>query len=190
MKARRRSRWDRRPRLANGTEDGIKINLPDKVKTPATPHSGAEMWYSNADQDWADATLSRTIDNVPAGATFSMWNNYVIEEDWDFGFVEVSTDGGTTWTEQKVYDDSDKLVSTDDGYSDPNGRMKDFGNKKYGLTGSSGGWRHDHIDLSSYAGQNIQVRLRQATDAAFEERGWFSDDFALSAGADPTCGPG
>jgi len=169
-------------RPAKGTEDGVKINLPDKVKTLATPHSGSEMWYSNADQDWADVTLSRTIDNVPAGATFSMWNNYVIEEDWDFGFVEVSTDGGTTWTEQKVYDDSNALVSTDDGYSDPNGRMKDFGNKKYGLTGSTDGWRHDHIDLSSYAGQNIQVRLRQATDAAFEERGWFSDDFALSAG--------
>ncbi len=169
-------------RPANGTEDGVKINLPDKVKTLATPHSGAEMWYSNADQDWADVTLSRTIDNVPAGATFSMWNNYVIEEDWDFGFIEVSTDGGSTWTEQKVYDDSNALVSTDDGYSDPNGRMKDFGNKKYGLTGSTDGWRHDHIDLSSYAGQNIQVRLRQATDAAFEERGWFSDDFALSAG--------
>ncbi|MDR2321150.1 immune inhibitor A domain-containing protein [Microbacterium sp. NPDC089698] len=169
-------------RPANGTEDGVKINLPDKRITLAEPHSGSEMWYSNADQDWADAQLKRSIDNVPAGATFSMWNNYVIEEDWDFGFVEVSTDGGSTWTEQKVYDESGALVSTDDGYSDPNGRMKDFGNKKYGLTGSTDGWRHDHIDLSAYAGQNIQVRLRQATDAAYEDRGWFSDDFALTAG--------
>jgi len=169
-------------RPANGTEDGVKINLPDKRITLADPHSGSEMWYSNADQDWADAQLKRSIDNVPAGATFSMWNDYVIEEDWDFGFVEVSTDGGSTWTEQKVYDESGALVSTDDGYSDPNGRMKDFGNKKYGLTGSTDGWRHDHIDLSAYAGQNIQVRLRQATDAAYEDRGWFSDDFALTAG--------
>ena len=35
-----------------------------------------------------------------------MWNDYVIEEDWDFGFVEVSTDGGATWTEQKVFDEA------------------------------------------------------------------------------------
>ena len=44
---------------------------------------------------------------MPAGADakFWMWNNYVIEEDWDFGFVEVSTDGGTTWAEQKVYNE-------------------------------------------------------------------------------------
>ncbi|MGN7861780.1 immune inhibitor A domain-containing protein [Microbacterium sp. 22303] len=169
-------------RPKKGTEDGIKVNLPDKTIVLAEPHSGSEMWYSNADQSWADATLTRSIDNVPAGATFSMWNDYVIEEDWDYGFVEVSADGGSTWTEQKVYDESGALVSTDDGYSDPNGRMSDFGGKKYGLTGSTDGWRHDHVDLSAYAGQNIQIRLRQATDAAFQERGWFSDDFALTAG--------
>ncbi|GAA4491755.1 immune inhibitor A domain-containing protein [Microbacterium panaciterrae] len=169
-------------RPKKGTQDGIKVNLPDKTIVLAQPHSGSEMWYSNADQNWADARLTRSIDNVPASATFSMWDNYVIEQDWDFGFVEVSTDGGSTWAEQKVYDDSGALVSTDDGYSDPNGRMKDFGGKKYGLTGSTDGWRHDHVDLSAYAGQNIQIRLRQATDAAFEERGWFSDDFALTSG--------
>lgn len=171
-------------RPAKGTKDGIKVDLPDKRIVLAEPHSGSEMWYSSADQDWADARLTRSIDDVPANAEFSMWNNYIIEEDWDFGFIEVSADGGKTWSEQKVYDDAGKVVSTDDGYHDPNGRLKDFGGKKYGLTGSTDGWRHDHIDLSAYAGQNIQLRLRQATDAAFEERNWFADDFALtSAGA-------
>ena len=172
-------------RPKKGTQDGIKINLPDKKIVLSEPHSGAEMWYSGADQSWADARLTRTIDSVPADAKFWMWNDYTIEEDWDYGFVEVSTDGGSTWTEQKVYDEAGSLVSTDDGYSDPNGRMADFGGKKYGLTGDSGGWRHDYVDLSAYAGQSIQLRLRQATDAAFEDRGWFSDDFALtSAGAE------
>jgi immune inhibitor A len=168
-------------RPAKGTEDGIKVNLPDKKITLAQPHSGKDMWYSGADQDWADLRLTRSITAVPADAKFWMWNDYVIEEDWDFGFVEVSTDGGTTWTEQKVYDETGTLVSTKDGYSDPNGRMKDFGGKKYGLTGSTDGWRHDYVDLSAYAGQNIQLRLRQATDAAFEERGWFADDFSLTS---------
>ncbi|MGB4135013.1 MAG: immune inhibitor A domain-containing protein [Microbacterium sp.] len=169
-------------RPKKGTEDGIKVNLPDKVITLADPHSGSEMWYSGADQDWADLRLTRSIDDVPADARFWVWDNYVIEDDWDFGFIEVSTDGGTTWTEQKVYDESGALVSTDDGYADPNGRMKDFGGKKYGLTGSSDGWRHDYVDLSAFAGQDIQLRLRQATDAAFEERGWFADDFSLTSG--------
>ncbi len=111
-------------RTPKGTKDGIKLDLPNKVITLAEPHSGNAMWYSGADQDWADVKLSRSVD-VPAGATdakFWMWNNYVIEEDWDFGFVEVSTDGGTTWTEQKVFDEAGAEVSTPDGYADPNGR--------------------------------------------------------------------
>ncbi|MGX1613057.1 immune inhibitor A domain-containing protein [Micromonospora chalcea] len=170
-----------------GTEDGIKIDLPDKVISLATPHSGGNMWYSGADQNWADVKLSRTV-TVPnaADAKFWMWNNYVIEADWDFGFVEVSTDGGATWNEQKVYAEGGELVSTNDGYADPNGRMVDFGNKKYGLTGSTGGWRHDYVDLSSFAGQTVQVRLRYATDEAFVERGWFADDFSVTGGGATT----
>ncbi|MFD6639767.1 immune inhibitor A domain-containing protein [Micromonospora chalcea] len=170
-----------------GTEDGIKIDLPDKVISLATPHSSGNMWYSGADQNWADVKLSRTV-TVPnaADAKFWMWNNYVIEADWDFGFVEVSTDGGATWNEQKVYAEGGALVSTNDGYADPNGRMVDFGNKKYGLTGSTGGWRHDYVDLSSFAGQTVQVRLRYATDEAFVERGWFADDFSVTGGGATT----
>ena len=174
-------------RTPKGTQDGIKVNLPTKTIKLATPHSGANMWYSGADQDWADVKLSRTVAVPNAGdAKFWMWNNYVIEKDWDFGFVEVSTDGGTTWTEQKVYNEAGALVSTGDGYADPNGRMKDYGNKKYGLTGTSTGWRHDYVDLSAFAGQTVQVRLRYATDAGFLERGWFADDFAVTGGGATT----
>lgn len=168
-------------RPLKGTADGIKVNLPDKVITRAVPHSGENMWYSSGDQSWADVTLTRSVD-VPdaADARFWMWNNYSIESDWDFGFVEVSTDGGTTWSENKVYDENDALVSTDDGYPDPNGRMADYGGKKYGLTGSTNGWRHDYIDVSSYAGQTVDVRLRYATDAGFEDIGWFADDLSVT----------
>ncbi|MFC7503233.1 immune inhibitor A domain-containing protein [Nocardioides sp. GCM10030258] len=170
-------------RTPKGTKDGVKVNLPPKVITLATPHSGANMWYSGADQDWADIRLTRDI-AVPdnADARFNVWNNYVIEEDWDFGFIEVSTDGGTTWTEQKVYTGNDVEVSTPDGYADPNGRMHDFGDKKYGLTGDSHGWRLDYVKLGAFAGQNVKLRLREATDEAFVERGWFADDFSVTAG--------
>jgi len=173
-------------RTPKGTKDGIKVNLPNKVITLADPHGGANMWYSGADQDWADVKLRRTIDVPATEGRFWMWNNFVIEEDWDFGFVEVSTDGGTTWTEQKVYDESGALVSTDDGYADPNGRLHDYGDKKYGLTGDTHGWRHDYVDLAAYAGQTVQVRLRYATDAGFLERGWFADDFSVTSGATTT----
>ncbi|GII78630.1 protease [Sphaerisporangium rufum] len=174
----------RTPKL---TQDGVRINLPDKDVVLTTPHSGAKVWWSGNDQDWADVKIARDV-AVPAGADarFSFWTDYTIEQDWDFGFVEVSTDGGTTWAEQKVYGEDGSLVSTDDGYPDPNHRLADFGNKKYGLTGDSGGWQHYHIDLAPFAGQNIKLRLRYATDAAANERGWFTDDFSVSAGGTTT----
>jgi immune inhibitor A len=165
----------------HGTADGIKVNLPPKTITLATPHGGANMWWSNNDQDWADVKLARDV-AVPAGSTdarFWMWNNYVIEEFWDYGFVEVSADGGTTWTELVVKDDAGNVVSTN---RDDNGRLVDYGNKKNGLTGDSHGWRHHYVDLTAYAGQNVKLRLRQATDAGFLERGWFADDFSLTNG--------
>src|SRR5262249_50295834 len=159
----------RTPKL---TEDGVRVNLPDKQTTLATPHSGALMWWSGNDQNWADSRITRTL-QVPADARFWLWDDYTIEQDWDYGFVEVSTDGGATWTEQKVYGEDGTLVSTGDDYTDPNGRLKDYGGKKYGLTGDTGGWRHDYVDLTPYAGQTVQLRLRYATDEASVERGWF-----------------
>ena len=124
-------------RTPAGTKDGIKINLPHKVITAGRPAQRREHVVSAATTRTGPTSSSPATIDVPAGADarFWIWNNYVIEEDWDFGFIEVSTDGGTTWTEQKVYDEADALVSTDDGYADPNGRMHDYGDKKYGLTG-------------------------------------------------------
>ncbi|HEX6336580.1 MAG TPA: immune inhibitor A domain-containing protein [Jiangellaceae bacterium] len=169
-------------RTPRGTQDGVQVRLPDKIVSFAEPHSGENMWWSNNDQNWADVRLERDI-AVPAGADvrFWMWNDYIIEDDWDYGFIEVSADGGATWEEQKVYDEAGNLVSTDDDYADPNGRMTDYGGKKYGLTSHTDGWRHDYVDLTAFAGQNIKLRMRYATDAAFLERGWFIDDLSLTA---------
>jgi immune inhibitor A len=47
--------------------------------------------------------------------------------------------------------------------------------------GATDGYRHDWVDLTPYRGQTIQLRLRYLTDAAFQERGWFADDFSVTA---------
>jgi immune inhibitor A len=80
-----------------GSADGIRVNLPTNHVVLSAPHSGAGQWWSSNDQSWADTRLTRAID-VPAGGDvrFNFWNSYSIETDWDFGFVEVSTDGGNT----------------------------------------------------------------------------------------------
>lgn len=164
-----------------GTEQGIRVSLPDKVLQLAEPHSGTNMFWTGKDQDWAKNSLTREVEVPESGdARFWMWSDYVIEEDWDFGFVEVSTDDGETWSELPVMAEDGTLVSTPEDYPDPNGRLVDFGDKESGLTGSTDGFRHDYVDLTEHAGSTVQVRLLYATDEAFVERGWFVDDFSLT----------
>ncbi|MGW1993107.1 immune inhibitor A domain-containing protein [Embleya sp. NPDC001921] len=167
---------------APGTLAAVRVDLPAERVRIGTPHSGANMWYSERDQEWSDARLVRDL-AVPAGgsATFSMWNDYTIEQDWDFGFVEVSTDDGASWTQLAVRDDAGNLVSTPPDYPDPNRNLAEL-RKVNGLTGDSGGWRHDNVDLTPYAGQSVKLRLDLNTDAAFMEKGWFTDDFSLTNG--------
>ena len=181
----RKVRVGQASRTPVGTEDGVQVMLPEKSVTIVEPLSGTDMWWSGNDQDWAKNTLTRSLD-VPAGSDLRFWmqNNFVIEEDWDFGFVEVSTDGGSTWEEQVVRDEAGEVLTTAADYADPNGRLKDFGGKKFGLTGTTDGWSHDYVDLTPYAGKTVQVRLLYATDEAFVERGWFADDFSLTSGTE------
>jgi immune inhibitor A len=162
-----------------GTDAAVRVNLPDKRLTVGSTHSGENAWWSNNDQNYGDQRLTRTLD-VPDGGDvrFWTWDDYTIEDLWDYGFIEVSTDGGASWTQLVIRDEAGNEVSTNE---DPNGRLADFGNLKNGLTGATEGYRHDWVDLTPYAGQTIQLRLRYLTDAAFQERGWFADDFSVTA---------
>ncbi|MYW03041.1 M6 family metalloprotease domain-containing protein, partial [Streptomyces sp. SID3343] len=167
-----------------GTREAVRVDLPDEVVRIGTPHGGAGMWYSGRDQEWSDSRIVRDI-AVPTGSDvrFRMWNDYVIEQDWDYGFVELSVDDGVTWRQLPVHDDAGNLVSTKADYADPNKNLGEL-RKTDALTGDSGGWRHDSVDLTPYAGQRVKLRLDLNTDAAFMEKGWFADDFSLTVGTD------
>ncbi|SRR5579883_490199 len=118
---------------------------------------GATEWWSNRG-DELDSTLTRSFDlsHVQhATLQYDIW--YDVERDFDYGYVEVSTDGGVTWQTLRAGHTTN---------SDPNGA--NYGN---GYTGTSGSWLHESIDLSRYAGRQIMVRFEQITDDAFNLSG-------------------
>lgn len=171
-----------------GSADGVRITLPDQVATLSVPHSGENMWWSNNDANWADYRLGQEFDLTGATAPviFTFWTDYVIEELWDYAFVEVSTDGGATWAQLP---DEDGITTNDDPY----GRLIDYGGLQNGITGDSHGWIQMRFDLSAYAGSTIELRFRYCTDAAFVEQGMFVDDIAIDAigfSDDVESGPG
>ena len=94
---------------------------------------------------------------------YHAWHD--IEEDWDFAYVEVSEDGGETWTILET------TLTTD---ANPNGTA--FGP---GITGESNGWVEDSVDLAPYAGKEVLVRFEYVTDDAENGRGLCLDDFSI-----------
>lgn len=181
-----------------GTEQGVRIDLPPNILEHTELLAGStKAWWTGNDQDWADVRLTRDVDltaqTAPISVSFDI--DWAIEADWDFMFVEVSMDGGATYTQLKGYEvGTDVELTTPDSYPDPNGRLGDYGGLKYGYTGftedhatnllgPTGTWARAYHDLSGYAGQSIKLRFRYATDAAFLERGAFIDNIAISAGA-------
>ena len=132
---------------------------------PLAPPSGSYCWWSNRSNSM-DSTLTRPLDLTgveSATLQFQQW--HVIEEGYDFGYVAVSTDGGTTWTPQE----GQRTVS----YSSKSHALGP------GYTGRSGGWVEERIDLTPYAGMEVLLRFEYVTDDSTTGDGWCLDDISV-----------
>jgi immune inhibitor A len=149
----------------NGTEQGVKVNLPDTVvDTPNPLGTGKAWWSDRANQ--ADFYLAHDFDLTGATApVFSFASDWSFEQDFDYGYVEVSVDSGATWT---------KLP-------DMGGVFVNDGMGNLGLNGEGQGILR--FNLAAYAGKKIALRLHYTSDLGVQWAGWFADDFLLKDGA-------
>jgi hypothetical protein len=132
------------------------------------PHSGEHFWYANRGDD-SNMRLTRTLDlSGLTEATLRFWTWYDIEENWDYAYVLVSTDGGATWQ-----------ILRGPSTTDANPHGNGYG---WGYTGESGGgpkWIQEEIDLSPFAGQQVMLRFEYITDDALNNPGWAIDDITI-----------
>ena len=141
----------------------------------ADAHGGKWMWYSNR-ADLSDMTLTRQFDLARASkATLQFWTWYDIETDYDYAYVEASTDGGKTW---------DILPGKSTTTTNPNGA--NYGSAFTGRSGvaddksqTPARWIQEQVDLSPYAGKAILVRFEYITDDAYNAPSWAIDDIAI-----------
>ncbi len=145
---------------------------PTVSVVPPQAHSGRWMWWSNRG-DFSDMRLTHAFDLTGVSkATLSFWLWYTIEKDWDYGYVEVSTDDGATW----------KSVATPDSVP-AGGHKNPYGPAYTGYSGASdredATWRQESVDLTPYAGKKIQVRFEYLTDDAVNEQGMLIDDISI-----------
>lgn len=134
---------------------------------PSDPYSGSHAFWSNKG-DESDMTLTREFDltGVSGPVTMDYWTWYDIEQDFDYVFVEASTDG-LHW----------EILTTPSGTaSNPNGAS--YG---WAYTGQTDSWIQESVDLSQFSGQKISVRFEYLTDPAVNGEGFLLDDVTIPA---------
>jgi hypothetical protein len=133
------------------------------------PHSGRFQWYSHrGDETNTRLTRAFTLTGVTT-ATLTYWTWYDIEQDWDYGYVEISSDGGQSWT---------ILQAPHSATTNPTGNA--YGAGYTGTSGDNGpAWIEEQLDLSAYTGQEVLVRFEYVTDDAVNRPGWTIDDISI-----------
>lgn len=78
-------------------------------------------------------------------------HRFALEDGYDTGSVEISTDGGASWS---------AVLAT--------------------YSGNQSTWSREQIDFSTYAGSNdVRIRFRLVSDGSVIEDGWYIDDVAI-----------
>lgn len=174
----------------SGAEIGTPIlagnDEPVGVSSPLAPthvaweivdtqaHTGERSYYSGYNNSEClsigTGTITLSNDTLP---TLEFWTRYGIDAGWDGGVVQVSTDGGSTWTTLTPLGGyPSTLTNTGNACGFPGGSGA--------FTGTSLAWTQKQIDLAAYAGQSIQLRFRFGTDGGVVAEGWWIDDIRVS----------
>jgi hypothetical protein len=135
-----------------------------------TRYSGTYAYYSGQGNGiYNTLTTDRPQLVTAATDTFTFWASYSIEDNWDYAYVDVSTDFGETWA---------PIPGNITTATNPNGT-----NRGYGITGSSATWVKAIFPLTAYVGDEILLRIAYVTDSAVSEHGIDVDVLAPV----PTC---
>ncbi|MCO5187230.1 MAG: immune inhibitor A [Anaerolineae bacterium] len=145
------------------------LTVDDTVELVPSPPSGNDtIWYVPP-TDNLNAMMTTELDlsaTQLAVLSFAAW--YELEEGYDFAYVLVSADNGTTW----------EIVEPSDAVWGEFGPALG-GNSNENASAESGWVRHD-IELDRYAGQPILVRIELLTDLAVSGGGMALDAFTLT----------
>ena len=155
------------------------------AQSNARVHSGSFSWRGQDVATLSDQRLVSPAVVLPTGQlplTLQFWNHQTFEPNgggcWDGGLLEISIDGGTTFTQI-----TSGLLT--DPYDGPLGT----GNPAAGLSawcGDPQDWLESVVDLAPWAGQTVRFRFRATTDGSVGRApdGWYLDDVKVQSCVD------
>jgi hypothetical protein len=150
--------------------DGVDfLSSPWQSVVDPTNASNKVLWGNAGDEADNAIILESDLSGVES-ATLNFDHYLDIEEQWDFGVVQVSTDGGETW--KSLANENTRSDVVEEGYP----KIKE---NVPGFTGNLKIWREESFDLSEYAGQKVLVSFRYLTDWGHTDSGWFIDNIEI-----------
>ena len=115
-------------------------------------------------------TNAITLGATPPPLTFRHWFNS--ESTYDGGVLEVSTNGGTTWTDMQ----SNIIMG---GYTVAMDASTALTGRRAWSGSSNGQFIKTKVNLTPYANQSIKIRFRFNSDLGTKLIGWYVDDIAF-----------
>ena len=150
--------------------DGVDIlSTPWKSVIDPLGSDNQVLWGNEGDE--ADNAIIFEADLSTVQVATLKFDNFIdIEEQWDFGVVQVSTDGGKTWN--SLSNENTRSDVVDEGYPKIKANLP-------GFTGFYDEWQKETFDLSDYTGQKVLISFRYLTDWGYNDAGWFIDNIEI-----------
>ncbi|AJD92447.1 hypothetical protein JMA_31300 [Jeotgalibacillus malaysiensis] len=140
------------------------------VEDPLNPDNQV-LYSQNGAEDDSELIFSADLTGTDS-ATLTFDHLYDIEEQWDYGVVQISTDNGETWT--SLENENTRTDVAEGGYPTIMENVP-------GFTGKVDEWTSESFDLSAYAGQEVLVSFRYMEDWAYSHEGWYIDNVQVEA---------
>jgi hypothetical protein len=153
--------------------------------TTAGSHSGTKVWGTVLGANYANCADYR-LDIPPVSlvnmttATLRCWSWHKTEAGYDGGNLQISTDGGATWT----------VVQPTGGYDGTLSGSCNVLAGDPGYQGASTTWTERVFPLDPYLGQWARLRFWFGADGGLRDRGWYLDDLSLLGEQVPAGVPG
>lgn len=154
------------------------------VASTAEVHSGSHSVFAENVESESDQRLTSPAIGLPSNATglylnFQNWQDIESRDPgcFDGGLLEISTDGGATWTQVT---DADILVRDHDGqvsadYNSPIGGQPAWCGDPRAF------WERYSVDLAPWAGDSVRFRFRFGSDSSVDQYGWHVDSVEVLA---------
>ena len=158
------------------TESGNSVQHAGWHTSTTRIRSGAQSFWSTSANNLCVSLVSQNL-ALTAGQSqqLSFWSLWDIEQGYDGGVVEISTDNGTSWTRLTPTGGYPSTISN-------GGNLCGIAQGSGAFTGTNHltTWTQSQISLSAYAGQTVQLRWLYRTDGGQAGQGWYVDDISLT----------